>query len=219
MLNQAIQITYRVPPIQSSYIEPEMIYINGGNFMMESSDENGEKKFQSIAISSFYLGKYTVTNKEYCLYKTSHDNPGDNLPVVKVSWNDAVDYCKWLSEKTGKNYRLPAEAEWEYSCRAGTTTEYYWGNEIDDSYCWYLANSGGKVHPVGEKQPNGWGLYDMAGNVWEWCSDWYDSSNSCRVDRGGCGFGLANLCRSAVRHGSDPSCQRNRLGFRLSMTP
>jgi len=134
-----------------------------------------------------------VTNKEYCRYNPNHNVP-DNLPVVNVSWYDAVLYCNWLSEEEGldkcysdedgdglldtmdinqNGYRLPAEEEWEYACRAGTTTEYYWGNEMDGEYCWYCDNSYDVVHPVGQKMPNSWELYDMSGNVSEWCDNLY----------------------------------------------
>lgn len=128
---------YRVPPIQKSFIKPEMVYINGGTFKM-GSNSYSDSRIHNVTVSSFYMRKYAVTNKEYCLFETSHYNPGDNLPVVNVSWYDAVAYCKWLSQNTNESYRLPKEAEWEYACRAGTTTEYYWGNLMDASYCCHL---------------------------------------------------------------------------------
>lgn len=184
----------------------------------------------SVKVSSFYLGKYTVTNKEYCLYETSYKNPGDNLPVVEVSWDDAVSYCQWLSNKTGSNYRLPTEAEWEYACRAGSTTKYYWGDKMDNSYCWYSNNSDGKVHPVGEKKPNACGLYDMSGNVWEWCSDWFEiypsssvinptgpkSGSFYRVERGGSWRNHAGHGSSAYRYYGTPAIRYGDLGFRLA---
>jgi formylglycine-generating enzyme required for sulfatase activity len=231
-INQIVPPTkdlYRVPPIQKFFIEPEMVYINGGTFQMGSINE---KPIHSVTVSGFYLSIYTVTNKEYCLYETSHENPGDNLPAVEVSWDDAVSYCRWLSSKTGSNYRLPTEAEWEYACRAGTTTKYYWGNKIDGSYCWYYDNSGGGVHPVGQKISNGFGLYDMSGNIWEWCSDWYgdyssssvtnpigSGSGSFRVLRGGGWYGIAGHCRSAYRISNSPVGHYDYVGFRLSRTP
>ena len=106
-------------------------------------------------------------------------NPGftqtDSHPVVNVSWNDAAAFCQWLSRKEGKEYRLPTEAQWEYACRAGSTTRYSFGDDATSlgEYAWYAGNSGSKTHPVGEKKPNAWGLYDMHGNVWEWCADWF----------------------------------------------
>ena len=99
-------------------------------------------------------------------------NQTDNDPVVEVTWNDAVRFCPWLSRKEGKTYELPTEAEWEYACRAGTKTAYSFGDDLMrlDDYAWYDGNSGGHTHPVGQKKPNSWGLYDMAGNVWQWCA-------------------------------------------------
>lgn len=99
----------------------------------------------------------------------------NSQPMVEVSYHGAIAFCIWLSRIDGIEYRLPTEAEWEYACRAGTKTAFYWGDSMDDRYCWYNSNSFRKTHPVGEKQPNGWGLYDMSGNVWEWCSDRYGS--------------------------------------------
>ena len=101
----------------------------------------------------------------------------DEHPVVNVSWNDALAFCRWLSKKEGKICRLPTEAEWEYACRAGSTTRYCFGDDASDlgEYAWYGANSDRKTHPVGTKKPNAWGLYDMHGNAWEWCADGYDA--------------------------------------------
>ena len=133
-------------------------------------------------------------------------------PVVNVSWNDTAAFCQWLSRKEGKEYRLPTEAEWEYACRAGSTTRYSFGNDDGSlgNYAWYGENSGKKTHPVGEKKPNAWGLYDMHGNVWKWCADWYDRDyyaksladdptgpvgGSRRVYRGGGWLYVAGSCR------------------------
>lgn len=214
-----------------SFIESKMIRIHGGTFWMGSTKFEDTVPVRNVSVSDFYIGKYPVTNKEYCLYDPSHENPSDNLPVVNVSWNDAVAYCKWLSEKTGKNYRLPTEAEWEYACRAGTKTDYYWGDEMKSSYCWYLKNSGRKVHPVGQKISNPWGLYDMSGNIYEWCSDWHgkylpDSRNNpegtekglFRINRGGsCNYD-AIYCHSAYRFSGTPDEYHDFLGFRLART-
>jgi formylglycine-generating enzyme required for sulfatase activity len=156
-------------------------------------------------------------------------------PVEKVSWTDAVEFCGKLSampaEKTaGHVYRLPTEAEWEYACRSGTTTAYGFGDDASrlGDYGWSRSNSDSKPHPVGEKKPNAWGLYDMHGNVWEWCQDWYAAypsgsatdptgatSGSNRVFRGG-GWGHgARFCRSAYRFWSTPGIRINDLGFRV----
>ncbi len=224
-----------------SYVEPatgtKMIYIEGGNFLMGSNNEY-ESPIHSVTVDSFYIGKYAVTNREYKKYDFEHKGTWSdgNYPVESVSWNDAMAYCQWLSEKSGKNYRLPTEAEWEYACRAGTTTDYYWGDEINGNYCWYEDNSGGTIHPVGKKRPNAWGLYDMSGNVWEWCSDWYEenyysssllnnptgpASGLNRVIRGG-SWGLdedAIGFRSAERNYHSPDDCNYTVGFRIVSIP
>jgi formylglycine-generating enzyme required for sulfatase activity len=189
-----------------------------------------------------------------------------NHPVEQVSWDDAAEFCKRLSDlpeekKAGRLYRLPTETEWEYACRAGTATTYSFGESSQSlgDYAWFGNNSGSKeldsdalwakmkynqdeyfdtlssagcvTHPVGEKKPNAWGLYDMHGNVFEWCSDWYgeypksavsDSSgpNECsdRVFRGGSWEDVAACCRSAHRNGFDPSSSFNVLGFRVALS-
>ncbi len=133
-------------------------------------------------MSDFYLGKYEVTFKEYDQFceednRRKPDARGwgrDNRPVINVSWNDADAFCKWLSKKSGKKYHLPTEAEWEYAARAGGKGghKYPWGNDAPDEKRCNFNNNSGTVS-VGQYSPNGLGLYDMAGNVWEWCSDWY----------------------------------------------
>jgi formylglycine-generating enzyme required for sulfatase activity len=139
----------------------------------------------------------------------------DNLPVEKVSWNDCQKFIKNLNAKGEGMYRLPSEAEWEYCCRAGTTTAYACGDSESclDAMAWYNANSGKKTYPVGQKQPNAWGLYDMHGNVREWCHDWYGDSP---IYRGGSWNDYANYCRSAFRC-SFVSANRNNgyIGLRL----
>ena len=155
---------------------------------------------------------------------------GDDCPVENVSWDDVQEFLKKLSQKEGKTYRLPTEAEWEYACRAGTTTDYYFGKDAADlgDYAWYFGNSGNKTHPVGQKRPNDWGFYDMLGNVWEWCQDWYryyssesvvdptgSSTGAYRVHRGGSWHDNARDCSSAVRYGTPPGDRFNDAGFRL----
>jgi len=187
-----------IPPfIKMNRIGPKMVLIEGGIFRRGS--ERGwfrEQPVRQVKVGSFYIGKYEVTNKEYSQFKPDHPNPGDNLPVIDITWDEAVAYCDWLSTQEGlepfysdnekpvnpektslpviKNgYRLPTEIEWEYACRGGTDDEYYWGNRMDGHYCWYRDNSEGTLHEVGQKRPNDFGLYDMAGNAWEFCNDCY----------------------------------------------
>src|SRR3972149_84186 len=165
-------------------------------------------------------------------------NPGfyqnDNHPVCCVSWNDAAAYIEWLYGKTGKSYRLPTEAEWEYAARSGGKAE-KWAGTNDESelsdYAWYSKNSESKTHPVGQKKPNGLGLYDMTGNLWEWCSDWYDEnyySNSpkynpkgvdnsgFRVLRGGTWYNAPRRLRTSVRADRNHDKRSNSSGFRLA---
>jgi formylglycine-generating enzyme required for sulfatase activity len=163
----------------------------------------------------------------------------DNGPVEQVSWDDAVEFCQKLSalpeeHQAGRVYRLPIEAEWEYACRAGTDTKYSFGD--DDSklgeYGWFDGNSGGQTQRVGQKKANAWGLFDMHGNVWELCSDWYGdypkgavtdpqgpSRASVRVSRGGSWYDPAKYSRSAYRCGDGPSRRYYFLGFRIAMGP
>ena len=242
------------PQQQQSTPEPEMVFIKGGTFMMGSPPgETGslftERPVHDVTVSDFYMGKYEVTFAEYDAYcdETGTSKPNDwgwgrgIRPVVAVSWNDATAYCKWLSEQTGKSYRLPTEAEWEYACRAGTTTRYSFGDsESDlDDYALYFSTSvitvsraepytGGNTNEVGGKKPNAWGLYDMHGNVWEMCADWYGdysssrqtdpkgpSWGSSRVQRGGSWSVKPGGLRSASRSWFSPAYGNHRLGFRV----
>jgi len=181
-------------------------------------------EFCPIPAQEYYLGKYPVTQQQW--EAVMGDNPshfkGGTLPVETVSWDDAQLFIQKLNQLSGKkNYRLPTEEEWEYACRAGTTTEYYFGDDESQlgEYAWYDGNSGQTTHPVGQKKPNGWGLYDMAGNVWEWTDSWYDSSRSRRVLRGGGWDGGAACCRSASRDSYAPGDRSSFVGFRLVFVP
>jgi formylglycine-generating enzyme required for sulfatase activity len=239
-----------------------MIFVEGGTFQMGSNEESNEKPIHSVSVSDFFIGKYEVTQKEW--KEVMGSNPsnwkGDSLPVEEVSWYDAVEFCNKKSEMeglqkcytgSGKNtkcnfsangYRLPTEAEWEYAARGGSKSrnyKYSGSNTIGD-VAWYAGNSGSlfiskKTHPVGQKQANELGIYDMAGNVWEWCSDWYSNSyyeNSPqrnpqgptrsfrRMNRGGGWIGKADYCRVAYRYFSysgahGPLISSSFVGFRL----
>ena len=174
--------------------------------------------FEKITTPSFCLAKYPVTQAQY--EEIMGKNPSyfkGHRPVECVSWHDAVAFCKKLSEREGKTYRLPTEAEWEYACRAGTKTEYYTGDTAEDlaRAGWYRGNSDNQTHPVGQKEPNAFGLYDMHGNVEEWCADWFDESKSGRVLRGGCWCYDPDLCRSSSRRRLNPDFRNYSLGFRV----
>jgi formylglycine-generating enzyme required for sulfatase activity len=214
-------------------VELAMILVPGGKFKMGSPEGEGndnERPQHDATVPSFYIGKYQVTQEQW--QAVMGNNPsvfkGDNLPVENVSWNDAREFCKKLSQITGKEYRLPSEAEWEYACRAGTTGDY--AGKLDEM-AWYEDNSEKKTHPVGLKKPNAFGLYDMHGNVWEWCEDvWHKNYDGAPIDgsawvsggdsnrrrlRGGSWHYVAFLCRSACRLNLHPGNRGSSLGFRV----
>ncbi len=223
----------------------ELIRIPGWVFMMGSPESEAERfsdegPLHKVTVPDFYIGRYPVTNEEYGLFlKNNPDVPEPRYwahrqynqprqPVVGVSWDDAKKYAEWAG------LRLSTEAEWEYACRANTQTRYYPGDKEEDldRAGWYDKNSAHRLHPVGEKEPNSFGLYDMHGNVWEWVEDgkhdnynggpsdgsaWIDSPrSSIRVIRGGSWGGGAHLCRSAIRRGFPPYDRSDYLGFRFS---
>jgi formylglycine-generating enzyme required for sulfatase activity len=201
----------------------------GGETLLE-----GSKPVHHVRISRpFYLGETEVTQRQYLAVMGTNPSmfTGDlDRPVENVSWEDAVAFCRKLGEREGKKYRLPTESQWEYACRAGSKGSWTFGDDEGSfgEYAWYDANSGNETHRVGKKRPNAWGLYDMHGNVWEWCSDWYGiyaaspqtdpagpSTGSLRVLRGGCWYSPAVNCRSANRYW-EPGDRHDILGFRVS---
>lgn len=211
----------------------QMVSVSGGTFLMGSPlSETGRDKDEgpqnSTTVQSFDMSKYEVTQAQYKAVMGTNPSTfkGDDRPVDSVSWNDAVEFCRKLSQITGREYRLPTEAEWEYACRAGTSGPY--AAKVD-AMTWYGTNSGSQTHPVGQKQPNGFGLYDMYGNVWEWCQSKYKpypynatdgrealQETDVRVMRGGSWQSSASSCRSAYRRRvmSDLSS----VGFRVVLT-
>jgi formylglycine-generating enzyme required for sulfatase activity len=190
----------------------EMVSLPAGQFLMGSSESDSKKPKHQVKVNSFAIGKYPITQAQYQAVMGTNPSYFENSPqnpVEQVSWDDAQAFCQKLSEITGKNYRLPTEAEWEYACRAGTTTHYYFGDDANQlgNYAWYDENSNNKTHPVGQKKPNAWGLYDMSGNVWEWCED------SCL--HGGSWHIFPIYCRSAYRLRNNPLIHYNDFGFRV----
>ena len=225
-------------PESADSIGMEFKLIPAGTFTMgDASGDDDETPHEVTLTKPFKMGIHEVTQAQYeqVMGVNPSEFKGANNPVENVSWDDAVEFCRRLSElpaekAAGNVYRLPTEAEWEYACRAGTTTKYSFGDDESDfgEYGWYWENSGRTTHPVGSKLPNAWGLYDMHGNVWEWCQDWYGdypsgsvtdpsgaTSSSRRVSRGGGWYITADDCRSAVRGRSLPSLPFYRLGFRV----
>ncbi len=235
--------------------EKGMILVEGGTFIMGSNDgKDREKPIHEVTLSSFWISKYQVTQKEWQMVMGSNPSSfkGGHRPVENVSWYDAIDYCNKRSIKerlipcysgSGDNitcnwnangYRLPTEAEWEHAARGGNKSkgyEYAGSNTLHD-VAWYRGNSKGNTHPVGEKSPNELGIYDMSGNVWEWCWDWYDSlyySKSPKTDPRGANSGSHkalrggsrsshrdDYCRVAFRNNSTPTSRNSLIGFRVS---
>ncbi len=215
----------------------EFVYVKGSCFQMGSNDgDDDEKPVHRVCIDGFWIGKYEVTQGQW--QKIMGSNPsrfkkGSNYPVEQVSWNDCQDFIKKLNRKSGKTFRLPTEAEWEYACRSGGREDKYSGGSDVDRVAWYSGNSGGFTHAVGGKAGNGLGIYDMSGNVWEWCSDWYDEnyygnsptqnpqgpgSGSLRVYRGGSWHIRPARVRAAFRDGLGAAFRYDYLGFRLAFS-
>lgn len=234
----------------SSEVNMVVVFIPAGEFEMgspvdELKRDNDEGQHHIKLTKPFYMGKCEVTQLQY--REVMGENPskfgGDNLPVENVSWYDAARFLKKLSDKTGKKFRLPTEAEWEYACRAGTTTAFNTGTTIDSDFANYEATTPyangiiGKdlkcTNKVGSYPPNAFGLHDMHGNVWEWCSDFYDKdyykvtptvdpqgpqvNSGDKVMRGGAWNERPNKCRSADRNNRGPKTNQPIIGFRVVM--
>ncbi|MBI4808633.1 MAG: formylglycine-generating enzyme family protein [Nitrosomonadales bacterium] len=204
---------------------PEMVVIPAGSIEMALPIAAGQKttgsKHPATISQSFAVGKTEVTQGQWKVIMGNNPSGfpkcGDDCPVERVSWNDAKEFIQKLNAKTGKQYRLPTEVEWEYACRAGSSYEYC-GSVTADSVAWYNSNSGGTTHPVGRKQPNAFGLYDMSGNVWEWVEDCYDSACANRVHRGGSWLNDPQISRVVQRVGDGPVIRFPSFGFRLART-
>ena len=181
-------------------------------------------KFIKISERDYEMGQYQVTQEEWTEVmgsNPSHFKHDKNLPVEQVSWNDVQTFIKKLNEiQDDDKYALPTEEQWEYCCRAGSTTEYSFGDDIEQlkDYAWYWDNSENRTHPVGQLKPNAYGLYDMHGNVWELCENLYTPDSSYRVVRGGSWNNLAGICRSGNRFWDTPSLGYVFVGFRLVRT-
>lgn len=223
-----------------SDIRMELAYIPSGQFMMGAPKDDkdasqNERPQHELAISdSFYMGVCPVTQKQYAQVMGSNPShfQSDDNPVEMVSWSDAVKFCERLSRRTGRTIRLPTEAEWEYACRARTRTRFYYGDDLTyaelSNYAWYKIDSNSHTHPVGQKKPNNWGLYDMVGNVKQWCYDkpivYFTVRYNCVHElpyiavRGSYYVNDARECRSASRDFRDSDDKAPFVGFRVIVT-
>ncbi len=235
--------------VTENSIGMKLVLIPPGEFMMGAADSDEEawyieKPRHRVTISRpFYMGETEVTQGQWKAVMGTEPwkdevfvKEGTNYPATYVSWEDAVEYCRRLSESDGRQYRLPTEAEWEYACRGGSTGSYSFGDDVSalSRYAWFQENTWDKdewyAHLVRQKLANPFGLYDMHGNVWEWCSDWYGekyygeslsvdpegpNDGKSRVYRGGSWFNAAWFCRSPKRDWRKPTFRDYNLGFRL----
>ncbi len=229
-------LTVPIPNLPEGAKELELVWIEPGAFMMGSNvGDPDERPIHQVTITNgFYLGKYEVTQAQYQAITQNNISfyYGDNKPVENVQWVDAQAFIENLNQKElGYQFRLPTEAEWEHACRAGTTTEYFWGDGDINNYAWTTQSNVKGTSEVGLLLPNPWGLYDMSGNVWEWCSDIYKRTyyaESPGIDpqgpeggvfrsaRGGSWYKGPQLSRSATRIAAGPPDTGGSLGFRLA---
>lgn len=233
----------RIPTVKEAVSESdaataiELVAIPAGCFHMGSTDGNtDEKPVHEVCLSSFSIGKYEVTQGQW--KKIMGENPsyfsacGNDCPVEQVSWEDIQTFFDRLYALTGRNYRLPTEAEWEYACTGGGKDKHYCGGNDVDRLAWYEANGGGRTHPVGQLSPNRFGIYDMSGNVWEWVQDWKEAYSpsrqqnpwgarwgSARARRGGSWQYGSRQARAAWRSSGYPGDHALDLGFRVVLPP
>ena len=235
-------------------INMKMIWVEGGDFLMGCTSEQGgdcgndEQNVRRVTVDGFYIGMLEVTQSQWekvigtSIYQqktkagaSSTYGVGPDYPMYYVSWEEAMEFCRILSNKTGRTYTLPTEAQWEYAARGGNKNEgtKYAGSNMIDAVAWYTDNSGNSAHIVGSKQANALGIYDMSGNLYEWCKDWYansyvsydtnnpvgPSSGSIRGNRGGSWNNSASCCRVAYRNCSSPGNRYGNLGFRVVLLP
>jgi formylglycine-generating enzyme required for sulfatase activity len=221
----------------------EFVFVKGGCFQMGNTFGDGEpdeKPVHEVCVDDFYMGKYEVTQGQWQTVMGANPSYfkecGVNCPVEQVSWNDVQEFISRLNQRSGKRFRLPTEAEWEYGARSGGKREKWSGTSREGKlgqYAWYDGNSAGRTHRVGEKRPNGLGLHDMTGNVWEWCSDWYGENyyrgrprnnpkgpdnGSSRVLRGGSWGNSPRYMRAADRYEDIPTDRGGNYGFRLGLS-
>ena len=238
--DSSVKLTFGNQTFTVNGVSFTMIVVKGGTFQMgatSSHADNDEKPVHNVTLSDYYIGETEVTQElwQAVMGKNPSYSKGNKKPVEQVSWNDCQEFIKKLNQLTGKNFRLPTEAEWEYAARGGNKSlDYkYSGSGIVGSIAWCDGNSGSKTHDVKTKQANELGIYDMSGNVWEWCQDWYDSgyyssspvnnptgptSGSRRVLRGGSWYGYARNCRVSSRNNYYPDFSSDSLGLRLSLS-
>lgn len=241
---QSVPATYDTLILINPETPVYLTFVPAGTFSMGSRaadpmHEPDEAPVREVTLTSdFYLGTYEVTQQQWqavmghnpAVFQTFDNSPSH--PVEYVTWSEAQEFITQLNELGMGTFRLPTEAEWEYACRAGTTTAYYWGDKMatngSSKYAWANSRSFAQTHPVGTKQPNAWGLYDMSGNVWEWCQDWYvpykrkpqtdpkgPATGTMKVFRGGSWYDFREAQRSANRHKHTPNEPYAAIGFRL----
>jgi uncharacterized protein (TIGR02996 family) len=231
-------------PIYTNGIDMRFAWIPPGTFLMGSTETGrhrrdcfvNETQHRVILTKGFFMGIHHVTQGQYqtVMGKNPSYFKGDSLPVECVSWNDSIIFCKKLSKQEGTEYQLPGEAQWEYACRAGTASAFCFGNDPSklDEYAWYGLNSSSQPQAVGQKKPNAWGLYDMHGNVRQWCWDWFGdypveqvadpqgaSHGDARVLRGGSWDSDYDFCRAAFRYGYGPGDRVVDTGLRVCFRP